>query len=104
MPGTLHVDDQHDVFAASESLWGTGLLVGSLLSPALIALLDARGAFLVAGAILPVLAVAHDVLGERALGLTAVSPSLPRRERDDSEGRRRRRLSWSAARAARGWC
>ena len=31
-----------------------------------------------------VLAVAHDVLGDRALGLTAVSPSLPRRERDDA--------------------
>jgi pyridinium-3,5-biscarboxylic acid mononucleotide sulfurtransferase len=31
-----------------------------------------------------VLAVAHDVLGERAIGLTAVSPSLPRRERDDA--------------------
>jgi uncharacterized protein len=31
-----------------------------------------------------VLSVAHDVLGERALGLTAVSPSLPERERDDA--------------------
>jgi pyridinium-3,5-biscarboxylic acid mononucleotide sulfurtransferase len=31
-----------------------------------------------------VLAVAHEVLGERALGLTAVSPSLPRREREDA--------------------
>ena len=31
-----------------------------------------------------VLAVAHDVLGDRALGLTAVSPSLPRREREDA--------------------
>jgi uncharacterized protein len=31
-----------------------------------------------------VLAVAHDVLGERALGLTAVSPSLPERERQDA--------------------
>jgi hypothetical protein len=51
-------EDRVTVFAASESLWGTGLLVGSLLSPALIALLGARGAFLVAGAILPVLAVA----------------------------------------------
>jgi MFS family permease len=51
-------EDRVTVFAASESLWGTGVLVGSLLSPALIALLDPRGAFLVAGAILPILALA----------------------------------------------
>jgi MFS family permease len=50
-------EDRVTVFAASESLWGTGMLIGSLLSPALIALLDPRGAFLVAGAILPVLAL-----------------------------------------------
>jgi pyridinium-3,5-biscarboxylic acid mononucleotide sulfurtransferase len=31
-----------------------------------------------------VLAVAHQVLGERALGLTAVSPSLPEREKVDA--------------------
>jgi uncharacterized protein len=31
-----------------------------------------------------VLAVAHEVLGDRALGLTAVSPSLPEREREDA--------------------
>lgn len=31
-----------------------------------------------------VLKVAHEVLGERALGLTALSPSLPRVEREDS--------------------
>jgi uncharacterized protein len=31
-----------------------------------------------------VLAVAHEVLGDRALGLTAVSPSLPAREKDDA--------------------
>lgn len=31
-----------------------------------------------------VLAVAHQVLGERALGLTAVSPSLPAREREQA--------------------
>jgi MFS family permease len=51
-------EDRVTVFAASESLWGVGLLVGSLLSPALIAVFDPRGAFLVAGAILPVLAIA----------------------------------------------
>jgi uncharacterized protein len=32
-----------------------------------------------------VLSVAHGVLAERALALTAVSPSLPQRERDDAE-------------------
>jgi uncharacterized protein len=32
-----------------------------------------------------VLAVAHRVLGERAVALTAVSPSLPAREREDAE-------------------
>ncbi len=31
-----------------------------------------------------VLKVAHDELGERALGLTAVGPALPRREREDA--------------------
>jgi uncharacterized protein len=31
-----------------------------------------------------VLAVAHEVLGDRALGLTAVSPSLAQREREDA--------------------
>jgi pyridinium-3,5-biscarboxylic acid mononucleotide sulfurtransferase len=31
-----------------------------------------------------VLAVAHQVLGDRALGVTAVSPSLPAREREDA--------------------
>jgi pyridinium-3,5-biscarboxylic acid mononucleotide sulfurtransferase len=31
-----------------------------------------------------VLAVAHEVLGDKALALTAVSPSLPRREREDA--------------------
>ena len=51
-------EDRVTVFAASESLWGTGVLIGSLLSPALIALFGPRGAFLVAGAILPILAVA----------------------------------------------
>jgi len=31
-----------------------------------------------------VLAVAHDTLGERAVGLTAFSPSVPQREREDA--------------------
>jgi MFS family permease len=51
-------EDRVTVFAASESLWGTGVLIGSLVSPALIAVFEPRGAFLVAGAILPILALA----------------------------------------------
>ena len=31
-----------------------------------------------------VLAVAHEQLGDRALGVTAVSPSLPKNELDDA--------------------
>jgi MFS family permease len=50
-------DDRFTVFSASESLWASGVLVGSLLAPALIALLGPRGAFLAAGAILPLLAI-----------------------------------------------
>jgi MFS family permease len=50
-------EDRVTVFAASESLWGTGLLVGSLLAPALIAIVGPRGAFLAAGAVLPLLAI-----------------------------------------------
>jgi len=50
-------EDRVTVFAASESLWGTGLLVGSLLAPALIAIFGPRGAFLAAGAFLPLLAI-----------------------------------------------
>jgi MFS family permease len=49
-------EDRVTVFAASESLWASGVLVGSLLAPILIALLGPQGAFLAAGAILPVLA------------------------------------------------
>jgi hypothetical protein len=45
------------VFAASESLWASGVLIGSLLAPVLVALFGPRGAFLAAGAILPVLAL-----------------------------------------------
>jgi MFS family permease len=50
-------EDRVTVFAASESLWASGVLVGSLLAPVLIALLGPRGAFFAAGAILPVLAL-----------------------------------------------
>lgn len=54
----VRTEDRVTVFAASESLWGSGLFVGSLVAPGLIAVLDPRGAFLVAGAVLPLLAVA----------------------------------------------
>jgi hypothetical protein len=40
-----------------EGLFGVALLLGSLLAPALVALAGVRGAFVVAGAILPVLAL-----------------------------------------------
>jgi hypothetical protein len=50
-------EDRVTVFAASESMWGSGLLVGSLLAPALIAVFGPQGAFVVAGAVLPVLAL-----------------------------------------------
>lgn len=50
-------EDRVTVFAASESMWGSGLLVGSLLAPALIAVFGPQGAFIVAGAVLPVLAL-----------------------------------------------
>ena len=50
-------EDRVTVFAASESLWASGVLVGSLLAPILVALFGPRGAFLAAGAILPVLAL-----------------------------------------------
>lgn len=46
------------VFAVSESLWGSGLLLGCLVAPALVGIFGARGAFIAAGAILPVLALA----------------------------------------------
>jgi MFS family permease len=50
-------EDRVTVFAASESLWASGVLLGSLLAPILIALMGPRGAFVAAGAILPVLAI-----------------------------------------------
>jgi MFS transporter/cyclic nucleotide-binding protein len=50
-------EDRVTVFAASESLWASGVLVGSLLAPVLVALFGPRGAFLAAGAILPALAL-----------------------------------------------
>ena len=50
-------EDRVTVFGVLEGGLGAGLLVGSLLAPALIAVFGPRAAFVVAGAILPLLAV-----------------------------------------------
>ena len=50
-------EDRVTMFGVMEGLFGFGLLVGSLVGPALVALVGARGSLVVAGAILPVLAL-----------------------------------------------
>lgn len=50
-------EDRVTVFSLMEGLFGIGLLAGSLVAPALVALVGARGGLLVAGAILPILAL-----------------------------------------------
>jgi hypothetical protein len=50
-------EDRVTAFGVMEGLFGVGLLVGSLVGPALVALVGARGSLLVAGAILPILAL-----------------------------------------------
>ena len=50
-------EDRVTMFGVMEALLGVGLLAGSLVAPALVALLDIAGALVVAGAILPLLAV-----------------------------------------------
>jgi MFS family permease len=50
-------EDRVTMFGAMEGLFGVGLLVGSLLGPALVAQFGARGSLVVAGAILPILAL-----------------------------------------------
>ena len=75
-------EDRVTVFAASESMWGSGLLVGSLLAPALIAVFGPQGAFIVAGAVLPVLAIATGrpiARGARTAPNTEAQLSLLRR-------------------------
>jgi MFS family permease len=50
-------EDRVTVFGVMEALLGVGLLLGSLLAPAMLAVLDVRGALVVAGAILPLVAL-----------------------------------------------
>jgi len=50
-------EDRVSVFGLLESLVGVGILAGSLVAPALVAVLGERGALVVAGAILPVMAL-----------------------------------------------
>jgi MFS family permease len=51
-------EDRVTMFGVMEALLGVGLLVGSLLAPALVAAVGTANALVVAGAILPLLAVA----------------------------------------------
>jgi Cyclic nucleotide-binding domain/Major Facilitator Superfamily len=50
-------EDRVVVFSAMEGLFGVAMLLGSLLAPALLALLGTRGALAAAGAVLPALAL-----------------------------------------------
>ncbi len=50
-------EDRVAIFAIMEGLFGVGLLLGSLVAPALLALVGVKIAFVVAGAILPTLAL-----------------------------------------------
>jgi hypothetical protein len=51
-------EDRVTIFGVMEAMLGVGLLLGSLLAPALVAIVGVRGAFVVAGAILPLLTLA----------------------------------------------
>ena len=51
-------EDRVTMFAVMEGLFGIGLLAGSLAAPALVAVIGPRGALLVAGAVLPLCALA----------------------------------------------
>jgi len=51
-------EDRVTMFGVLEGLLGVGLLAGSLVAPALVELVGARGGLVVAGAILPILALA----------------------------------------------
>jgi MFS family permease len=66
-------EDRILVFGVLEGLLGVGLLLGSLLAPALIEIFGIRGAFVVAGAILPLLAL----VSWRSIVGTAQRSALP---------------------------
>ena len=51
-------EDRVTMFGVMEGLFGVGLLAGSLAGPALVALFGVRGSLVIAGAILPILALA----------------------------------------------
>jgi MFS family permease len=53
----VRIEDRLAMFGVMEGLFGLGLLVGSLVGPALVAIVGARGSLAVAGAILPILAL-----------------------------------------------
>lgn len=59
-------EDRVTVFAVMEGLFGVGLLLGSLAAPALDALIGTQGALVVAGAILPLCALATARLIRRS--------------------------------------
>ncbi|HEX2292279.1 MAG TPA: MFS transporter [Gaiellaceae bacterium] len=63
------------VFGAVQGLWVATIGIGSILAPALIAAVDIRGALLVTGALLPVLAIGF----RRRLAVLDAAP-LPERE------------------------
>jgi MFS family permease len=50
-------EDRMTMFGVMEGLFGVGLLAGSLVGPALVSLLGARGSLAAAGAMLPILAL-----------------------------------------------
>jgi MFS family permease len=64
-------EDRVTMFAVMEGLFGVGLLAGSLTAPALDALIGPRGALVVAGAILPLCALASWRVIGRGAGTSA---------------------------------
>jgi MFS family permease len=64
-------EDRVTMFAIMEALFGVGLLAGSLTAPALDALIGPRGALVVAGAILPLCALASWRAIGRGAGTSA---------------------------------